>query len=112
MFDERQGTLVQSSLSRRGRRAAVGAGIAALAASAAIAVASMPAGAQAPATSSGVILGVGADASQRIVTWYTSANSAQSVQVAPTSSLGANGEFPANAVSYAATVTANVVNGG
>jgi hypothetical protein len=112
MFDERQGTLVQSSFSRRGRRAAVGAGIAALAASAAFAVASMPAGAQAPATSSGIILGVGADASQRIVTWYTSANTAQSVQVAPTSSLGADGSFPANAVNYAATVTANVVNGG
>ena len=36
-------------------------------------------------TSTGIVLGVGANASQRIVTWYTSANTAQSVQVAPTS---------------------------
>ena len=32
------------------------------------------AGAQAPATSSGIVLGVGANASQRVVSWYTSAN--------------------------------------
>jgi Purple acid Phosphatase, N-terminal domain/Calcineurin-like phosphoesterase len=69
------------------------------------------AGAQAPATSSGVVLGVGTSASQRVVSWYTSANTAQSVQVAPTSQL-VNGEFPASAVTYAATVTANTVNGG
>jgi hypothetical protein len=89
-----------------------GTGIAALAVTAALGVASIPsAGAQAAATSSGIILGVGANESQRIVTWYTSANSAQSVQVAPTASLVA-GAFPANATTYAATVTANVVNGG
>ena len=88
------------------------AGVAALAASAAFGIGSITmAGAQAPATSSGIVLGVGANASQRVVSWYTSANTAQSVQVAPTSQL-VNGEFPANAVTFAATVTANTVNGG
>ena len=88
------------------------AGLAALAASAAFGIGSITmAGAQAPATSSGIVLGVGAKASQRVVSWYTSANTAQSVQVAPTSQL-VNGEFPASAVTYAATVTANTVNGG
>ena len=88
------------------------AGLAALAASAAFGIGSITmAGAQAPATSSGIVLGVGAKASQRVVSWYTSANTAQSVQVAPTSQL-VDGEFPANAVTFAATVTANTVNGG
>ncbi len=88
------------------------AGVAAIAASAAIGIGTITsAGAQAPATSSTISLGVGANASQRVVSWYTSANTAQSVQVAPTSSL-VNGEFPASAVSYAATITANTVNGG
>ena len=45
------------------------------------------------------------------MSWYTSANTAQSVQVAPTSQL-VNGEFPASAVTFAATVAANTVNGG
>ena len=56
-------------------------------------------------------LGVGANASQRVVSWYTSANTAQSVQVAPTSQL-VDGEFPASAITFAATVAANTVNGG
>jgi hypothetical protein len=88
------------------------AGAAVVAVSAAFGIGSMTiAGAQAPATSSTISLGVGANASQRVVSWYTSANTAQSVQVAPTSTL-VNGEFPASAVSYAATITANTVNGG
>jgi hypothetical protein len=87
-------------------------GLAAIAASAAFGIGSITmAGAQAPATSTAVVLGVGANASQRVVTWYTSANTAQSVQVAPTAQL-VDGEFPANAVTFAATVTANTVNGG
>jgi hypothetical protein len=90
----------------------VAAGLTALAVSAAFGIGSITiAGAQAPATSSGIVLGVGANASQRVVSWYTSANTAQSVQVAPTSQL-VNGEFPANAMTFAATVTANTVNGG
>jgi hypothetical protein len=86
--------------------------VAGVAATAALGIGSITmAGAQAPATISTISLGVGANATQRVVTWYTSANTAQSVQVAPTSSL-VNGEFPASAVSYAATITANTVNGG
>jgi hypothetical protein len=83
-----------------------------VAASAAFGIGSITmAGAQAPATSSTISLGVGANASQRVVSWYTSANTAQGVQVAPTSQL-VDGEFPASAVTYPATVTANTVNGG
>src|SRR5262249_40824976 len=63
-------------------------------------------------TSSGIVLGVGTSANQRVVSWYTSANTAQSVQVAPTSSLGADGAFPASATTFSATVAANTVNGG
>ena len=96
----------------RGRRPAVGLGLAALAVSAALGIGSITAaGAQAPATSSGIVLGVGANASQRVMSWYTSANTAQSVQVAPTAQL-VGGEFPASATTFAATVAANTVNGG
>ena len=107
------GTVKSPNPPRRGlRRPAVTVGVAALAVSAAFGIGSMTiAGAQAPATSSGIVLGVGAKASQRVVSWYTSANTAQSVQVAPTSTL-VNGAFRASAVSFAATVTANTVNGG
>jgi Calcineurin-like phosphoesterase/Purple acid Phosphatase, N-terminal domain len=64
-----------------------------------------------PASISGIILLVGADASQRVVNWYASANTQQVVQVAPTSELQ-NGAFPAWATSYPAVVAANSVNGG
>src|SRR3954452_12079100 len=88
------------------------AGVAVLAASAAFGIGSITmAGAQAPANTSTIALGVGANASQRVVSWYASANTAQSVQVAPASQL-INGEFPASAVTYPATVAANTVNGG
>lgn len=94
------------------RRPTIAAGLAAIAASAALGIGSITvAGAQAPATSSGIVLGVGANASQRVVSWYTSANTAQSVQVAPTADL-VDGEFPATAITFAATVAANAVNGG
>ncbi|MFF7682384.1 fibronectin type III domain-containing protein [Microbacterium sp. NPDC007973] len=63
------------------------------------------------ATLSGVILGVGADEAQRIVTWYSSADTAQSVQVAPTSSL-VNGQFPASATTFSASGTANIASSG
>ena len=74
------------------------------------AFAASPAVADAPAVVSGVILGVGSDASQRIVTWYSSADTAQAVQLAPTASL-VNGAFPADAVSFAATGGVNVTTG-
>lgn len=67
--------------------------------------------ADSPATLSGVILGVGADEAQRIVTWYSSADTAQTVQVAPTSTL-VNGEFPATATTFSASGTANVATSG
>ncbi|MDA0182223.1 metallophosphoesterase family protein [Solirubrobacter phytolaccae] len=87
-------------------------GLAAITATAALGIGGITiAGAQAPATSSAISLGVGANASQRVVSWYTSANTAQSVQVAPTASL-TDGAFPASATTFAATVAANTVNGG
>jgi hypothetical protein len=54
---------------------------------------------------------VGGTESQRAVSWYSSANTAQVVQVAPTSRL-VKGQFPKNAVTFPATVAANSVNGG
>jgi hypothetical protein len=66
--------------------------------------------ADAPAPT-GIILGVGANESQRVVSWYSSAGAAQVVQVAPTAKL-VNGEFPADAVTFPATTAANIVNGG
>ncbi|MFI5889073.1 fibronectin type III domain-containing protein [Actinoplanes sp. NPDC051513] len=70
-----------------------------------------PASAADTATLSGIILGVGANESQRIVTWYSSADNAQQVQVAPTADL-ANGEFPASAVTFAAAGAANIATSG
>jgi hypothetical protein len=63
------------------------------------------------ATLTGIVLGVGANEAQRVVSWYSSADTAQMVEVAPTSQL-VNGEFPTNAVTFPATVAANSVNGG
>jgi hypothetical protein len=65
----------------------------------------------APAIINSIILLVGADESQRVVNWYTSAATAQVVQLAPTSELE-DGAFPSNASAYAAVVAANTVNGG
>ncbi|MEO3821296.1 metallophosphoesterase family protein [Plantactinospora sp. B24E8] len=59
-----------------------------------------------PATFTGIVLGVGADETQRIVTWYTSADIAQKVQLAPTSSI-VDGEFPADAITFDAVGAAN-----
>ncbi|SBT54260.1 Calcineurin-like phosphoesterase [Micromonospora narathiwatensis] len=62
-------------------------------------------------TLTGIILGVGADESQRIVNWYSSADTAQLVQLTPTASL-VNGEFPANAVTFDAIGGANIASSG
>jgi purple acid phosphatase-like protein/calcineurin-like phosphoesterase family protein len=59
----------------------------------------------------GIILGVGANESQRTVTWYSSADTAQKLQVAPTADL-VNGEFPAGAASFDATGAANIAGSG
>jgi len=69
------------------------------------------AGATEPATLTGIVLGVGATESQRVLSWYASTDAAQVVQVAPTSQLR-HGEFPRNATTFPATVAANSVNGG
>ncbi|MFG1817384.1 fibronectin type III domain-containing protein [Kribbella sp. NPDC049174] len=63
------------------------------------------------ATPTGIILGVGANESQRVVSWYAPTSAAQVVQVAPTSRL-VHGRFPASATTFPATVAANTVNGG
>ncbi|GGM08065.1 fibronectin type III domain-containing protein [Dactylosporangium sucinum] len=70
-----------------------------------------PASAADPATLSGIILGVGANETQRIVTWYSSADTVQKVQVAPTASL-VNGEFPAGAATFDAIGGANIATSG
>ncbi|MFI7232652.1 fibronectin type III domain-containing protein [Nonomuraea angiospora] len=59
----------------------------------------------------GIVLGIGANESQRAVSWYSSTGAAQVVQVAPTTRL-VKGEFPKDAVAVPATVAANTVNGG
>ena len=57
-------------------------------------------------TASDIVLGVGADESQRIVTWHSSGDTAQVVQVAATATVD-GGAFPADASSFAATGGAN-----
>lgn len=93
------------------RRVAAGAALAALSVSAVLGAGALTAAHAEDATLTGIILSVGANESQRVVSWYASADTAQVVQVAPTDSL-VGGAFPGDAVSYAATVTANSVNGG
>lgn len=96
---------------RMRRRVAAWASAVALCTSLAVAgVAAVPAQAADPATLTGIILGVGADESQRIVTWYSSADTAQSVQIAPTSAV-VSGVFPSDARTIAATGGANVTTG-
>ncbi|MCU1418065.1 MAG: metallophosphoesterase family protein [Schumannella sp.] len=73
--------------------------------------AAAPAMADDAANLTGVILGVGADESQRIVTWYSSTDSAQSVELAPTSAI-VSGEFPADAATFSAAGTANIATSG
>jgi Purple acid Phosphatase, N-terminal domain/Calcineurin-like phosphoesterase len=64
-----------------------------------------------PATINGIILLVGADESERVVSWYASADTHQVVQVAPTSKLEGD-DFPNDASTYTAAVVANTINGG
>ncbi|WUH91740.1 metallophosphoesterase family protein [Streptomyces sp. NBC_00433] len=70
-----------------------------------------PAAAAEPTAITGVILGVGANETQRTVSWYSSADTAQQLQVAPTASV-VNGEFPADAATFAASGTANIAASG
>ncbi|MGW5265007.1 fibronectin type III domain-containing protein [Microbispora sp. NPDC004025] len=93
------------------RRVALGATAAALTAGAVFGGGLATAAHADSVTLTGVVLGVGADETQRVVSWYSSAGTAQVVQVAPASKV-VDGRFPANAVTFPATVAANVVNGG
>ncbi|GHS84691.1 hypothetical protein AGMMS50218_00040 [Actinomycetota bacterium] len=74
-------------------------------------LAAVPAMAADPVNLSGVILGVGADESQRIVTWYSSADSDQVVEVAPATAV-VGGVFPDGAPTYAASGSANIATSG
>ena len=84
---------------------------AALGASVAVGGFAAPAMAADPVNLTGIILGVGADESQRMVTWYSSTDDAQSVQLAPTSSV-VGGVFPGNAATFSAIGAANIATSG
>ncbi|MEU6006240.1 metallophosphoesterase family protein [Streptomyces sp. NPDC047453] len=62
-------------------------------------------------TFTGIILGVGANESQRTVTWYSSADTTQKVQLAPAAQLD-NGEFPASATVFDALGGENISTSG
>ncbi|WP_066952663.1 purple acid phosphatase family protein [Streptomyces lushanensis] len=70
-----------------------------------------PAAAADPAALTGIILGVGANESQRTVTWYSSADTAQKLQLAPAAEV-VNGEFPAAATTFDALGGANIATSG
>lgn len=93
------------------RRAAIGVAAAAVCTAMALGGIVSAAHAEDPAAIDDIILLVGADESQRVVNWYASAATAQVVQVAPTGAI-IDGEFPADAMSVPAVVSANTVNGG
>ncbi|MCX6502725.1 MAG: metallophosphoesterase family protein [Microbacterium sp.] len=84
---------------------------AALAVGGVIAVAPTAAHAADTASYTGIVLGVGSDETQRTLSWYTSTDSAQVVQVAPTASL-VNGAFGASVTTFSATGTANIATSG
>ncbi|MFF7140864.1 MULTISPECIES: purple acid phosphatase family protein [Streptomyces] len=94
------------------RRVATGAGAAFLGLTVALGGGlASPAGAAETSTLTGIILGVGANESQRTVTWYSSADTAQKVQLAPTAQL-VNGEFPAGAATFDAIGGENIATSG
>ncbi|MFB7493113.1 fibronectin type III domain-containing protein [Streptomyces sp. NPDC056161] len=70
-----------------------------------------PASAADTAALSGIVLGVGANETQRTVTWYSSADTTQVVQVAPTAQV-VNGEFPAGTATFDAAGAANIATSG
>ncbi len=70
-----------------------------------------PAVAADSATFTGIVLGVGADETQRTVSWYSSADTAQKIQVAPSARL-TDGAFPADASLFDALGAANTSTGG
>ncbi|HWJ85987.1 MAG TPA: metallophosphoesterase family protein, partial [Cellulomonas sp.] len=105
---------ISSSPASRPARRRVSVRLAALALGTTVAfgtIAATPAVAADPVNLTGIILGVGAEESQRIVSWYSSADTAQTVQLAPTSSLVA-GAFPTTAATFSAVGTANIATSG
>ncbi|MFJ4922310.1 fibronectin type III domain-containing protein [Streptomyces sp. NPDC088725] len=70
-----------------------------------------PASAAETATPTGIILGVGANETQRTVTWYSTVDTAQKLQVVPTSQL-VDGQFPAGATTIDAIGAKNITTGG
>ncbi|MFF3257577.1 fibronectin type III domain-containing protein [Streptomyces sp. NPDC002932] len=70
-----------------------------------------PAAAAESATLSGIVLGVGANEAQRTVSWYSSADTAQKVQLAPTAKL-TGGEFPADSAAFDALGAKNIAASG
>ncbi|HWH26631.1 MAG TPA: metallophosphoesterase family protein [Pseudolysinimonas sp.] len=96
---------------RTSARAFVWLSAVALGASAALGAVAAPAMAADPVNLTGVVLGVGANESQRIVTWYSSGDTAQSVQLAPTSAL-VSGQFPAGSATFSAIGSANIATSG
>jgi Purple acid Phosphatase, N-terminal domain/Calcineurin-like phosphoesterase len=93
------------------RRAAIGVAAASVCAAMVLGGIVSAANAEDPAAIDDIVLLVGVDESQRVVNWYASAATAQVVQVAPSSEI-VDGEFPDDAVSFPAVVSANTVNGG
>jgi len=75
-------------------------------------IAALPAYADTTTSYTDLILGVGANETQRIVSWYSSADTAQVVQLAPTAALSSSGEFPAASRTFAATGAANITTAG
>lgn len=96
---------------RSSHRVAAGLTAAILGVATAIGTGLVPATAADATVLSGIILGVGADESQRVVTWYSSTDTAQQVQVAPTAQL-VNGGFPAGATTFDAIGGANIASSG
>jgi hypothetical protein len=76
------------------RRVAAGAAVAVIGASTAFGGGLGAAHAADAPAPTGIILGVGASESQRVVSWYSAAGTAQVVQVAATNDLS-KGKFPA-----------------
>ncbi|MFF4557651.1 fibronectin type III domain-containing protein [Streptomyces sp. NPDC001422] len=70
-----------------------------------------PAAAADTANLSGIVLGVGANETQRTVSWYSSADTAQKIQLSPTSQVNV-GAFPAGAATFDALGTANISTSG
>ncbi len=106
--------MLPTASARPSGRMATWLAAAALSASLAIsATIAVPAVANADTTISytGIVLGVGSDESQRVVSWYTSGDTAQVVQVAPTSAL-VGGDFVASITTFSATGAANISSSG